>query len=533
MRKTKQIFGFSTLLFLALTLFASQTALAASSLVVRTQDGRVRGEWSSDQMVRIFLGIPFAAPPVGPLRWAPPQPARHWHGVREATAFGPHCMQPTIYSDMIFRDPGNSEDCLTLNVWAPEAKKHEKLPVMVWIYGGGFQAGGSSEPRIDGTNLAHHGVIVVSMNYRLGIFGFFAGSGLAAASPHHAAGNYGLMDQSAALRWVHNNIAAFGGDPNKVTVFGESAGSISVSSQMAAPASQGLFARAAGESGGAFGNLSYKSLAEAEKQSDAWALRAFGTDNIAQLRKISATKLMLAENNPAYGPITFWPDIDGWFLPQSVASIFAEGKQAHVPLLAGFNRDEGSFSMMGHPPVTLASFEAFAHKTFGKNADAFLRAYTASSDEEAARAQRDFAGDQFIAYSTWAWLMAQTKTGDSPVYRYYFALGSPGDPVHPASLGAFHSDDIVYVFGNLSARRGAQWRPEDYALSAEMQRYWTNFAKTGNPNGENLPQWPRYDAADHWQVMHLEPGSHAGPAQHFARYHFLEKVWGNRPMDTP
>lgn len=533
MRNTAQSLRRSSLLLVVLALLAGQAALAASSLVVKTQDGRVRGEWSSDQLIRVFLGIPFAAPPVGPLRWEPPQPARHWHGVREATAFGPHCMQPALYADMAFRDPGNSEDCLTLNVWAPEAKKHQKLPVMVWIYGGGFQAGGTSEPRIDGTNLAHHGVIVVSMNYRLGVFGFFAGSGLAAASPHHAAGNYGLMDQSAALRWVHDNIADFGGDPNQVTVFGESAGSISVSTQMAAPASQGLFARAAGESGGAFGNLSYKPLAVAEKQSDQWAMRAFGTDKIAALRKISANQLMLAASNSAYGPITFWPDVDGWFLPESVASLFAQGRQAKVPLLAGFNRDEGSFSMMGQPPVTLDSYTAFAHKTFGSHADEFLRVYAASSDQEAARARLDFAGDKFIAYSTWAWLMAQATTSPAPVYRYYFALGSPGDDEHSPALGAFHSDDIVYVFGTLDSRRGAEWRPEDYALSAQMQDYWTNFAKTGNPNGQNLPDWPRYDAAGKWPVMHLEPDAHAQPAQHFARYHFLEKVWGNQPEDTP
>jgi para-nitrobenzyl esterase len=522
------VFGLVT----AMAWVGAPAAHASSQLVVKTQSGKVRGEWSSDHMVRKFLGIPYAQAPVGKLRWQPPLPAKHWRGVRDATAFGPHCTQPALYADMVFRDPGNSEDCLSLNVWAPPAKKHDKLPVMVWIYGGGFITGGTSEPRQDGTNLAHKGVILVSMHYRLGIFGFFAGSGLAAESPHHAAGNYGLMDQSLALRWVHDNIAKFGGDPNNVTIFGESAGSMSVSTQMAAPSSQGLFAHAAGESGGAFGNLTYPSLAATEKKDDAFMEKAFGTDDIAKLRKVSADALLKAEVNPAYGHVSFMPDVDGWYLPQTVPAIFAEGKQSHVPLLAGWNRDEGSFSMLGHPPTTLESFDAFARKAFGANAGEFLKAYAAGNDQEAARAMLDFAGDNFIAYSTWAWIEGQVKTGDSPVYRYYFALGSPGDPVHPASLGAFHSDDIEYVFGTLDSRRGAHWRPEDYALSNQMQDYWTDFAKTGNPNGPDVPKWPKYDASGNWQVMHLQPDAHAEPAQHQDRYKFLERVWDNHPRSN-
>lgn len=508
-------------------------ARAQSPLVVQVQQGRIRGKWSKDHEVRKFLGIPYAQPPVGDLRWRPPMPAKPWMGVRETTAFGARCMQPYIYKDMRFRDPGQSENCLTLNVWAPKVKSGQKLPVMVWIYGGGFLAGSTSEPRQDGTHLAHKGVIVVSMNYRLGIFGFFAGSGLAAESPHHAAGNYGLMDQQAAIRWVHENIAKFGGNPNEVTIFGESAGSISVSSQIAAPGTKGLFIRAIGESGGAFGNLAYPPLKEAEQASDAFALRAFGTDDIAKLRAIPAKVLQKAEMNPAYGPAQFWPDVDGYFLPESPAAIYAQGKQAHVPVLGGSNRDEGTAQVVFHKPLpTLASMHAFAKNEFGSKAGEFLSAYHATDNAQALRAMEDYSGDAFIAFSTWAWENAQQKTSEHPVYRYYFALPSPGDPHHPKAMGAFHSDDIEYVFGTLKSRLGAHWRPEDYRLSKQMVDYWTNFAKTGNPNGAGLPKWPQWDAADHWQVMHLNATSVAKPSFRRQRYEFLKTQWSHPDLEA-
>lgn len=511
----------------ACALALTMPAQARNMLTVKIDSGKVKGKMSADGQVRAFLGIPYAAPPVGPLRWKPPQPAAKWHSARSATSFGSHCMQPKLYTDMIFRDPGQSEDCLTLNVWTPAMKKNAKLPVMVWIYGGGFTTGGTSEPRQDGEHLAHKGVLVVSMNYRLGVFGFFALPALAMESPNHAAGNYGLMDQSAALRWVRRNIAAFGGDPANVTIFGESAGSMSVSAQMASPLSQGLFAHAIGESGGAFisPHLTFSSLSASEKHGERFAQSAFATTSLTALRAIPADEF-LKKDAPHGKDSHFGPNVDGDFLPESVPAIYAAGKQAHVPLLAGWNKDEGRSTDIRKsvlPP--LAFLREMADKRFGTNAKEFLKAYPASSNAEAIRAADEFSGDYFIAYSTWAWLEAQVKTGDTPVFRYHFELGSPGDPHHPASIGAFHSDDIEYVFGNLDSRQGAKWRPEDYKLSELMQDYWTNFAKTGNPNGGSLPNWPTYNAAGQWQVMHLSPNPHASPDQHRDRYLFLQSLW--------
>jgi para-nitrobenzyl esterase len=505
------------------------SARAADDLTVKTDKGKIHGKMSDDGQVRTFLGVPYAAPPVGALRWKAPQPTVKWKGVREATSFGSRCMQPDIFHDMQFRGPGESEDCLTLNVWAQVVDKHTKLPVMVWVYGGGFVAGATSEPRQDGEHLAHKGVIVVSMNYRLGLFGFFVHPGLAAESAQHAAGNYGLMDQTAALQWVRRNIGSFGGDPDNVTLFGESAGSFSVSAQMASPLAAGLFAHAIGESGGAFYShgLSFAPLAERLTHDPAYALATFGTSDLAALRAMSADDLMLkmaTQTNPGGGHIV--PDVDGYFLPESVQQIYKEGKQAHVALLAGWNRDEPSALAVNVPqPPTVASFQQTAEKSFGDRAQEFLQVYPAGTDAEAVRSAIDFAGDSFIAFSTWQWLEAQAATGGAAVYRYHFERPAPADKYHPAGSGAFHSDEIEYVFGNLNSRVDAVWQPEDQKLSDLLETYWTNFARTGNPNGAGAPEWPQYNQGDGWQLMHLDVDSAARPDQHRDRYLFLQSAW--------
>ena len=510
---------FSAMLIVPLALFA------ASAPQVKTKSGVVEGK--EDGAVRAFLGIPYAVPPVGDLRWKPPVTAAKWTGVRKATDFGPHCLQGNVFGDMTFRDPAGSEDCLSLNVWVPAKPPSAKLPVMVWIYGGGFVAGSTSETRQDGTNLAQQGVVVVSMNYRLGIFGFFVHPELAKESGHNAAGNYGLLDQVAALHWVHNNIAAFGGDPENVTIFGESAGSFSVSAQMASPLAKGLFQKAIGESGGAFysGGLSFETRSVREEK-DVQAVSAkLGVSKLADLRALPAEKLLDPFIPPQSRGFDFGPDVDGYFLPEPVPAIFAAGKQNDVPLLAGWNHDEGSFEIAYSPQKPSAeSLKATAQKEFGAKAPEFLKLYPADSDQQAARSAQDFAGDSFIAFSTWQWLESQSKTGKHPVYRYRFDLGPPSDPKAP-QLGAYHSAEIEYVFGQLDSKAGINWRPEDRQLSATMQKYWANFARSGDPNGPDLPKWPAYSAADGWPVMFLDAQSAAHKDDLRDRYLFLAGAW--------
>jgi len=508
--------------FVAVCVVAASAALFASdATTVKTDKGKVQGYVSKDGQIRIFKGVPYAAPPIGQLRWKPPQPAAKWHGVRQTTSYGYRCMQPPVYADMIFHDPGPSEDCLTLNIWTPAKDKKAKLPVMVWIYGGGFAGGTTSEARQDGENLAHKGVIVVSMNYRLSIFGFFVHPELTAESPHHASGNYGLLDQAAAIQWVHDNIKEFGGDPKQVTIFGESAGSFSVSAQMASPLAKNLFQRAIGESGGAFSaTLPFAPREQREKQDSEKIAAALGTTKLSELRALSADQIVAAVTpKPGGHAVRFPPDIDGYFLPESVAAIYAAGKQAHIPLIAGWNADEGGIPQK---TMTVAEYTEMAQKRFGPDADKFLAAYSATTDDEALRAAKDLAADTFIADSTWRWLEAQVATGGQPVYRYHFELTSPGDKFHPAGT-AFHSDDIEYVFGTLDSRQEAVWRPEDRKMSEIIQTYWTNFAKTGDPNGGDLPKWPAYNQATGWQVMHLTPTPEARPDTLRARYEFLNE----------
>jgi para-nitrobenzyl esterase len=494
---------------------------AAGSEIVATDAGQVEGALSADSKVHVFKGIPFAAPPVGDLRWKAPQPIAKWDGVRKATEFGARCMQARVYGDMNFRDDGPSEDCLYLNVWTPSTTS--RLPVMVWIFGGGFAAGSTSEPRQDGEMLAKKGVVVVSMNYRLGLFGFFSHPGLTKESGHNASGNYGLMDQLAALEWVRKNVAAFGGDPHKVTIFGESAGSFSVSAQMASPLAKGLFHSAIGESGAFFGNtLRTKSLADAEADDQKFA-ESIGADSLEALRALPADRLLDAAGKP--GGIRFRPIIDGYFFPEDVHAIFASGKQSHVPLLAGWNADEGNYQNIfkGEAP-TPENFAARLHVLFGDQADTLLKLYPAGTDDQTRRSAQDLAGDQFIGFSTWKWIEMQLATGGSRVFRYEFDDAPPPakDSTTP-SRGAYHSAEIEFVFEAL-ASKNLPWRPEDEKLSDQMSSYWTNFAKKGDPNGPGLPHWPAYNAHSKYEVMHLSASPQPAPDEHRARYEFLDAL---------
>jgi para-nitrobenzyl esterase len=519
---------------LALLLCAAATAVAQKPPQVRPvqiENGKLRGVLTADLKVIAYKGVPYAAPPVGDLRWRPPQPVAKWKHILFARDFGPHCIQSGSPAVVVFHDPGPSEDCLTLNVWAPVAStakpapKHPALlPVMVWIYGGGDTTGGTSENRQSGEFLAHRGVVVVSMNYRLGVFGFFAHPELTAESSNNASGNYGLMDQTAAIAWVRRNIAAFGGDPANITLFGESAGAQAVSAQMASPIAKGLFAKAICESGAIFSSFSMTlpSREQAERDDTAWAERAFGSSRLFYLRTLTADELLEKATARTTHPPRFQPVIDGLFLPDSLAHIYAAGQQAHIPVLGGWNANESRASAN----TTAASFAAQAQKEFGADASAFLAVYPTTSDAEALQSANDYAGDRFIAFSTWAWLEAQVGTGGAPAYRYFLDLGSPGDRNHTVAQGAFHSDDIEYIFGTLDSRPEMAIRPIDRALSEQMGEYWTNFAKTGDPNGPGLPRWLPYNAAGGWQVMHLDATPASLPDALRPRDLFLDSQWG-------
>jgi para-nitrobenzyl esterase len=513
---------------IAVALFGVGSLRAQAQVQARIQAGLVAGANSADGKVAIFKGIPFAAPPVGELRWKEPQPMVRWRGARKAIEFGARCMQARIFEDMVFRDAGPSEDCLYLNVWTPgisaKPKAHAKLPVMVWIYGGGFQAGATSEPRQDGEHLAHKGVVVVSMNYRLGIFGFFSHPGLTAESAHHASGNYGLMDQAAALKWVHENIPAFGGDPNNVTIFGESAGSFAVSALMGSPLSKGLIHAAIGESGAFFGKtLRAKPLAESERRDGVFA-ESLGMKSLGQLRGVSAEKLLEAarsgNDNNRFGPI-----IDGYFMPAKPTEIYGKGEQAHVPLMAGWNRDDGSYrQFFGTEQASKENYEAKIRQLFGKAALEAMKLFPGGSDEEVKSSAALLSTADFIALGMWKWLEMQLQTGEAPVYRYEFDQVPPPSEGHAAEAGlAYHSAEIEYVFGTLDWKR-ISWRPEDYKLSEQMGAYWANFAKTGNPNGTSMPVWAKYDEKSGYQVMHLAPTPRAIPDKQREQFVFLDKT---------
>ncbi len=491
------------------------TALHADSLTVKTEQGKVQGKTINDGKVKAFLGLPYAAPPVGEMRWKAPEAPAKWKDVRDATKFGAHCAQGPVFADMIFQDAGPSEDCLFLNVYAPaDSSEKSKLPVMFWIHGGGYSGGASSEPRHNGDLLPLKGVILVTINYRLGVFGFLATSDLAKEG-NGAAGNYGLLDMVSALQWVKANIKKFGGDPDNVTIFGESAGSFAVSTLIASPLARGLFAKGIGESGAAFSDvLPTDTLDAREKKDDDW-VASIGVKSLPELREMSTDKLLAAVKGKQGG---FPPTIDGKVLVEQVADTYAAGKQAHVPLIAGWNRDEGSFIAMRG--MTADQWKGMATGLFKDRAPEFLTLYPGDTDAQALRSSIDYGSDSFIALSTWKWLEAHRKTGESPVYRYHFELAAPPSKFHPGSF-AFHSDDIEYVFGTLDTRPGSDWRPEDRKLSEQFMSYWTNFAKTGDPNGPGLPEWPEYGKAD--ELIHLDSTITSGPDALRPRYEFLLK----------
>ena len=525
--------GLCLLTILAPIIFAGASPSAKadtdSALLVRTEGGRLLGV--AQDGLRVFLGIPFAAPPLGALRWRPPAPAPRWSGVRRADHFADSCMQESR-ADPAFGTPALtvSEDCLYLNVWTPARSASDHLPVMVWIYGGGFNQGSTAIPLYSGEQLAAHGVVVVSIAYRVGPLGFLAHAALTAESSHHSSGNYGLLDQIAALQWIQRNIAKFGGDPHKVTIFGESAGGIAVSMLAASPLARGLFSGAISESGGSFGPTrdpplpgeNMLTLAEAERDGAAFAQK-LGAQTAAELRRLPAQTVQQA----AAGHGLFWPVVDGWVILGDQYRLYQEGRFNDTPILIGTNSDEGA--LFGAPTSRQAYIDA-VHQRYGPYAQRLLAVYPAT--ETAWRqSSMDLTRDAAFGWPTWAWARLQSRGGHSKVFCYYFEHVPP----RPASsrwreaTGAVHSEEMVYVFGHLN-QQALPWTSADRTLSDEMTTYWTNFAKHGDPNSAGIPEWPAFAGADP-QVMRLTDPPHAGSVPNLAGLEVLDAyfAWRRTP----
>lgn len=494
-------------------------AQRAERPVVMTRQGELRGV--NESGIKVFKGVPFAQPPVGDLRWVAPQPAKAWTGVREAAEYGPNPMQQNIFGDMAFGTKEMSEDCLYLNIWTPASRMDEKLPVLIYFNGGGLMAGSGSEPRYAGQTMARRGIISITANYREGIFGFFAHPELTRESSYHGSGNYGFMDQTAAIKWVKENIAAFGGDPERITICGESAGSMSVSAQMASPMARGLFARAIGSSGSVLSFNKAVSQKEADEQGAALA-KKLGYKHIKDLRALSAEELM------AKAAVSSVPScvIDGHFFTEQPAETFAQGRQARVPLLVGGNSLEmPAAAVLQGRPATVEGLREAVRPRFGEQTDRLLDLYGIHTDADVSgEPGNKLGGDLFIAFGTWNWGYQHVLTGKSPVYRYIYHHARPlmrvagkvanlaggtsdaadGQQLPQRAPGAVHSADIEYAMGTLSTNRVYDWQPEDQVMSDIFSGYYLNFVKSGNPNGLGLPSWAPADGTLDSPILHLD-----------------------------
>jgi para-nitrobenzyl esterase len=503
----------SLALVTAATMFAvlplvSSTAVAQSIETATVEGGLLQG--TVEGGVAIYRGIPYAAPPVGNLRWRAPEPASNWKGVRVANEYGRACMQ---VNSAIANLPPPSEDCLFVNVWTPATRASERLPVMVWIHGGGFAAGTPAEKLYHGEWLAKQGVVVVSVAYRLGVFGFLSHPELSAESKRRVSSNYGLLDMIAGLQWVQKNVTAFGGDPARVTVFGESAGAIAVSQLCASPLAKGLFRAAISQSGGSFGPVregggpgeNMLPLGAAEKAGTALA-QAVGASSVAQLRSIPAEKLLAAAQRQR---AISWPVTDGWVIPDDQYKLYQAGQYNDVPVLIGYNSDEGATFGV---PTSQDTYVASVRQRYGQFADRLLTAYPGGDTPAAKKTARDLTRDTAFGWHTWTWARLQEKLGRSKVFLYYF----DEHPEYPADspragFGAAHAAELPYVFRQLTEHNRPAPTPTDEALSDMMRNYWTNFAKTGDPNGGSLHKWPNFANASP-QMLHIASGStKAGP----------------------
>jgi para-nitrobenzyl esterase len=512
------------LLMMLTILFGISAKAQHQSPNVKVVNGILEG--AAENGIYTFFGIPYAAAPVGKLRWEIPQPAANWKGVRKAIAFGPRAMQKFIYTDMVFRSPGTSEDCLYLNVWTPELKPESKLPVLVYFHGGGFNAGDGSEPRYDGASTAGNGIVVVTINYRMGIFGFFAHPELSKASKTHASGNYGLMDMTAALKWVQKNIMAFGGDPAKVTIGGQSAGSIAVSLQMASPLAKGLFRAAIGQSGSMLGMNKPIERQQAEQLGVKFQADA-GKTGLEALKNIPANELLELSRKP--GAVYFPVIVDGYFLPEQPVEIYTKGLQADIPLLAGWTSAEvGYGSVLGKEKPSLDNYNKALERLYGKDAAEAGKVYTANTDEEVVKVATELAGDRYLGFSTWKWIDIHGKTNGKPVYRYLYQQLLPAvkgqEDKYVKAVGAPHSSDIAYALGNLPLDKVYAYTQDDFKASSYMQGYFVNFIKNSDPNGAGLPKWSGLQSSIP-KVMYIDAGSKQAPEQYLKRYQFMDQLY--------
>ncbi|MGH7108252.1 MAG: carboxylesterase/lipase family protein, partial [Acetobacteraceae bacterium] len=468
---------------------AQPSAVVAQGRVVGFQDGRVN----------VFLGIPYAAPPVGQNRWRAPGPAPHWKGTRVASHFGASCWQPRApwngfgpWTHEYNVDPNTpiSESCLYLNVWAPRARSAH-VPVLVWIYGGGFIGGSGSVAIYNGANLAAQGILVVAINYRLGPFGFLITPGLAkeAIRAHEPPGNYGLQDMIAALRWIRDNIAAFGGDPRQVTVAGQSAGAISINDLLISPLAVGLFQRAIIESG--LPSLAPPvPLAQAERAGQTF-MKAHRVQTLSALRALPPGRL-IPPGNPMKGP-RFGPIVDGVLLSQPAARLLAHGRNETVPVLIGMTADERSASSPETASLNTTAWYTFLRSAFGEMASRFAQLYPSATGAQRARAKRTLQTDLGLA-GLYDWASERLAHARAPVYAYLWTHVEPGP--QSARWGAFHSSEIPYVFGTLGASTSRPFSAADRRISRQMSAYWVNFVKTGDPNGQRLAAWPKLERPD-------------------------------------
>ncbi len=507
---------------------------AANSRIVSLDTGKIFGLPSPlGEDVRVYRGVPFAAPPVGDVRWRPPQPIAPWDGVRNATVAAPACIQAvTPAGTDAFYDPGvdeTSEDCLYLNVWSAAAPD-DRVPVMVWIHGGAHVVGNGADISYDGTALARRGVVLVTINYRLGALGFLAHPLLSAESEHNASGNYAALDQIAALGWVQRNIAAFGGDPERVTIFGESAGSQSVNHLMATPLARGLFHRAIGESGGGFGSAGKAHLkAEMEAAGERFVEALLGADVEPSLEAMRSARADEVLGAPA--PVRAAANVDGWVFPDTVYNIFAAGAHNDVPVIVGSNADEGT--MFGTQGVdTLAAHREAVQQQYGEFAEAFQATYPADNDEQARSARMASFADAFFGWEmrTWARMM---ETGSSPAYLYFFSRVPPAADAD--RYGAYHTAEIPYVFDNFgvgtSPHAKRDWDDTDRELSDTLASYWVNLASTGNPNAEDLLEWPAFDR-DADEALEIGDTIQVRSGIRKDRLDFFEKYYGAQRGET-